>query len=218
MKFGAVRDQLDELYQRAIQMGFAVRQNYFSIQMSPTPSIGELKGTTISLKNVPYTDVYSELDENNAYHLKLPDGALMIFQYQFSREETLAKHRLAYFPCPHLPSPEEAPELYSRDDLYADILLDRIVRFPIRFDFDPASYRPGYHASSHLTLGQFENCRIPASHPLSPHAFWVFIARNFYFQLFRKHQNAFEKRMRSCATEECITDFERRMTRLVVGA
>lgn len=217
MKLEAVRDQIDELYLRAITIGFSVQQNHCLVETGARLSIGDLRGSEVSLKNVPYEDVYAELDRNNAYHLKLPDGALMIFQYQFGPDQIVKKHRLAYFPCPSLPSPEEAPELYSRDDLYADILMTRIVRFPIRFDFDPSNYKPSFHAASHLTLGQFENCRIPASHPVSPHAFWVFVARNFYFQLFRKHQNAFEKSMRRCIGQECITDFERRMTRLEVG-
>lgn len=215
MKFQAVRGQLDEVYRRSIATGFAVKQHYFSV-VNRT-SIGELKGAGISLKDVAYEDVYVELESNDAYHLKLPDGGLMLFQYQFDLNESISKHRLAYFPCPSLPSPEEAPDLYTRDDLYGDIILSRLVRFPIRFDFDPANYRPSYHANSHLTLGQFDNCRIPASHPLSPHAFLVFIARNFYFNIFRKHQNVFEKRMPSCNGEECITDAERRLTRLVIG-
>jgi len=180
-------------------------------------TIGKLKSSTIALKNLPYQDIYSELERQNQYHFKLPDGALMLFQYMFDASDTLIKHRLAYFPCPTLPSPEEAPELYDNDEIYGDIILHRIVRFPIRFDFDPANYKPSYHAHSHMTLGQFDNCRVPASHPFSPNAFLLFIVRNFYFKLYRKHQNTFEKKGRSCNSQQCITDTERRLTCLFVG-
>ena len=33
---------------------------------------------------------------------------------------------------------------------------------------------------SHLTLGQYENCRIPVSLAVSPYQFMEFILRNFY--------------------------------------
>jgi hypothetical protein len=67
---------------------------------------------------VSYDDVYSELDQNEAYHLKLVDGGLLAFQYSFDAAGKLTEHRLAYFPCPTLPSAEDAPALYEQDELY----------------------------------------------------------------------------------------------------
>ena len=212
MIFENVQRQLDQVYQRAIETGISVKQNFPSIHKEGSFRIGDLKASTIALKDISYSDIYTELERNDQYHLKLSDGALLLFQYTFNQEKHLVKHRLGYFPSPALPSPEEAPELYSRDDLYADILLKRIVRFPVRFDYDPANYRPGFHAHSHLTLGQFDNCRIPATHPLPPNVFLKFILRNFYFLIYRKHQNILEKKAQHCGGDECITTLEKRVT------
>lgn len=210
MKFNDVRRQLDEVYQRAIRTGVSVRQNYPAIEEGRARSIGSLSSSTIALRDAPYPDIYMELERNNQFHLKLPDGALLIFQYLFDGQGDLTKHRLGFFPCPALPSVEEAPELYSHDDLYADIIAKRIVRFPIRFDFDPSNYTPVVHAHSHITLGQFDNCRIPASHPFSPNSFLTFILKNFYFFIYVKHKNVFEKRISRCPTSETITESEKR--------
>jgi hypothetical protein len=214
MKFESVHRQLAEVYERAVRSGVSVRQNFAAISEGNS-TIGNLS-SAVALKNLPYSMIYSELDRNDQYHLKLSDGALMVFQYTFDHNEQLTKHRLGYFPSPVLPTAEEAPDLYARDDLYGDILLDRIVRFPIRFDYDPKCYVPSWHSHAHLTLGQFENCRIPASHPLSPNAFFVFIVRNFYFKMYRKNQNVFERRAPRCIGNECLTDVERKLTRLFI--
>jgi hypothetical protein len=212
MYFDHVQRQLQQVYERAIETGVSVKQNFPVIKQEAGYRIGDLKASTVALKDLPYKDIYTELDSNNQYHLKLPDGALLLFQYSFGQDKQLIKHRLGYFPSPDLPSPEEAPELYSRDDLYGDIVLKRIVRFPVRFDYDPSCYRPIYHAHSHLTLGQFDNCRIPASHPVAPNVFLKFILRNFYFLIYRRNQNVLEKKIAYCGGNECITAPERRLT------
>jgi len=214
MRFRDVRRQLEEVYTRAILSGISARQHNPSI-VDPV-RIGDLGSTAFSLKNIPYAQVYSELDRHNRYHLKLIDGALLQFQYSFD-EVGLTKHRLAYFPTPELPTVEEAPELYENDELYGDMIVHRLVRFPIRFDFDPANYSPTFHPHAHLTLGQFENCRIPASHPLSPNIFFLFLLRNFYFRIYRKNQNIFDKHISSCSTTRCITDHELRITSIGIG-
>lgn len=214
MKFADVQRQLDEVYARAIRTGISVRQHYPTVEAPRR--IGGLGSTSIALRNVPYIQIYAEFDSYDRYHMKLADGALMQFQYEFDVNGYLTKHRLAYFPCPELPSAEEAPELYAHDELYGDIILERLVRFPIRFDYDPKNYQPTFHAHSHLTLGQFDNCRIPASHPLSPNAFLLFVVRNLYYRLYLKQKNIFEKRISACRSQECITDMERRITSIVV--
>lgn len=208
MKFTEVRLQLEQIFTRAIETGISVKQNFPAINEDALLTIGSLKSTTIALKNTPYKDIYNELESNDQYHIKLPDGGLLLFQYTFENQDTLLKHRLGYFPSPSLPSIEEAPELYERDDLYGDILLHRIVRFPIRFDFDPKNYKRAIHPHSHVTLGQFDNCRIPVSHPSSPNTFFMFIVRNFYFLLYKKNMNSLEKKITKCNIEQCITAHE----------
>lgn len=217
MIFGDVRRQLEEVYRRAISTGISVKQHYPAVNRGAVNTIGALNSNAAALKNVPYSDIYEELESNNQYHIKLPDGGLLIFQYTFDNQDVLLKHRLGYFPCPILPSQEEAPDLYARDELYGDLIAKRIVRFPIRFDFDPICYRPVFHAHSHMTLGQFENCRIPASHPLPPNTFLNFIVRNFYFQMYKKNQNVFERRSAICTAVRCIQPPETRVPFLSVS-
>jgi len=109
------------------------------------------------------------------------DGALLTLLYRFSNDRIVA-HRLSYFPAPDLIAFQNEPELYAEDELYVDILDRRIVTVPIRFDFDDddAVRCPLEHPASHLTLGQYKNCRIPVSSALTPYQFISFIITNFY--------------------------------------
>ena len=107
MKFTEVRLQLEQIFTRAIETGISVKQNFPAINEDALLTIGSLKSTTIALKNTPYKDIYNELESNDQYHIKLPDGGLLLFQYTFENQDTLLKHRLGYFPSPSLPSMEE---------------------------------------------------------------------------------------------------------------
>lgn len=210
MKFNDVKRQLEIAFVRVIETGVSVQQKFPLISHDGVgQTLGSLSGTSIALKDVAYGDIYRELESNELFHIKLPDGGLLVFQYSFDTTGDLRKHRLGFFPSPTLPTVEEAPELYQYDELYGDIVSEQIVRFPIRFDFDPENYRPRHHAHSHLTLGQFKNCRIPVSHAVSPNGFLMFILRNFYHQLYLRHLNVFEKKLAICMTPSCITEKER---------
>lgn len=108
------------------------------------------------------------------------DGALISLLYRFQGNE-LVSHRLSFFPAPDLEVFQNEPELYSVDEMYLDILDQRVVTVPLRFDFDSGdAFIPVEHPKSHLTLGQYENCRIPVSSAVSPFQFMDFILRNFY--------------------------------------
>lgn len=201
---------MDAVISRSIETGISVQQNFPVISCDSTSqTLGTLSGSSIAQRDIPYKDIYTELEANQLFHIKLPDGGLLIFQYAFESSGNLEKHRLGYFPSPTLPTIEEAPDLYRSDELFGDILTKRIVRFPIRFDFDPKNYQPKHHPHSHLTLGQFQNCRIPVTHAVSPNGFLLFVIRNFYHQLYRRHSNVFEKKLNVCMTPSCITRHER---------
>lgn len=135
----------------------------------------------IALKAVPYADMYAELISRKSYNLKMIDGALISMQYEFSGDN-LIKHRLCFFPNPELRNFQQEYEEYLNEDLYADIVDERIVAVPLRFDFDNRCevVKEVIHPASHLTLGQYENCRIPVYRPIMPHHFVHFIVRNFY--------------------------------------
>ncbi len=101
--------------------------------------------------------------------------------YEFL-DGALQRHRLAFFPAPHLEAFQNNPEVYLRDETHGDVVGRNVAPFPLRYDYDA---RDGHHdelthPKSHLTLGRYEHCRIPVSAPLTPHRFIDFILRNFY--------------------------------------
>lgn len=118
----------------------------------------------------------------------MPDGALVQLNYVYE-DSCLRRHRLAFFPSPDLEEFQNNPEIYLEDEVYADVIARNIVPFPIRFDFDSNDdcHKPVHHAKSHLTLGQYQNCRIPVSGPLSPFWFVTFVLRNFYHTAFLRY-------------------------------
>lgn len=145
---------------------------------------------TVALRNVSYVDIYNSLSDAGCFNMKLLDGALVCLRYRFEAGEVI-EHCLSYFPSPDLEHFQNDPDVYLSDDIYADIVSRKIVPFPIRFDFnaDDDRYVDADHPYSHLTLGQYENCRIPVCSPVSPLAFGDFILRNFYNTAFRKYSN-----------------------------
>ncbi len=220
MKLFDVRGQLAEVINRAIESGLSVRQFFPSfMEQGGLQLLGHLPNTSIALRNIKYSAVYAELEGNDQYHIKLPDGGLLLFQYAFdAKSESLVKHRLCFFPSPKLPTMEEAPELYQDELSYADIILERIVRFPIRFDFDPVNAKDVAHPHCHLTLGQFDNCRIPVSHPVSPNAFMLFVLRNFYAIAFKRKANIFGRKVKRCNPVTTISSREREVAHLMLWA
>jgi len=151
-------------------------------------SIGDRGKISYALKNIPYHEIYSELERTKTYNLRMLDGALIQMMYRF-RDCQVEIHRLAFFPSPFLEEFQNNPKIYLEDEIYAEVIKKNIVPFPFRFDFD---CRDGVavdvkHPQSHLTLGQYQNCRIPVSAPITPYHFIGFIMRNFYNTVFCKY-------------------------------
>lgn len=118
---------------------------------------------------------------NRVFNAKLLDGALLQMMYAFA-DGVLERHRLAFFPAPHLERFEHDPDSYVEDRIYADIVARSVPPLPIRFDYDSRDdrHRDIAHPKSHLTLGEYVHCRIPVTAPLAPHRFVDFILRSFY--------------------------------------
>lgn len=150
-------------------------------------SCAAIQGVTIAMKNKPYREIYEYLDKSRAYNLKMIDGALIQFSYMFAGNE-LTSQRLAFFPSPFLDEFQNNSDVYELDDLYADVVFKNIVAFPVRFDYssDEKRFVPIEHPKAHLTLGQYQNCRIPVSAPLTPLLFIDFILRSFYNTAYKK--------------------------------
>ncbi len=179
-----IYNQIQKLTGELIQTGLCDALNFPSMVKQPgdIEIIGITKAdNSIFLKSIPYSEMYHELVKNKVYNIKLIDGALLYMLYTFKNGK-LVKHRLSYFPAPDLESFQNEPELYLEDELYLNILDKRIVTIPFRFDFDnnEQTYKPIEHPISHLTLGQYEHCRIPVSTALTPYQFISFVIRNFY--------------------------------------
>ena len=184
-----VKSQIDRLVRRLVENGLADDQTCAFRQDGRNRAVEiTFPGAdfvSVALRDRPYDEIYDELSRNRAYNLKLLDGGLIQMMYTF-QNRTLISHRLAFFSSPYLDEFQNDPEIYMDDENYADVVARNIVAFPIRFDYDAQAHtrQEIAHPKSHLTLGQYRNCRIPVTAPLTPEHFMDFILRNFYHTAF----------------------------------
>jgi hypothetical protein len=187
-----VRQQVEQLTADLVGLSLCDRQNFPSLRDLGhglrEVGFGGSGNVSYALKNISYQDVYTELERTHTYNIRMLDGALIQVMYRF-RDEKVESHRLAFFPSPFLEEFQNNPEIYLEDEIYAEVVMKNIVPFPLRFDFDCRVEVVSEidHPRSHLTLGQYENCRIPVSAPLTPFHFIGFVLRNFYNTAFLKY-------------------------------
>lgn len=129
-----------------------------------------------------YEAHYVEVLGQGAYDVRLLDGALLQFQYEFTNRGELSRSVQRYLPSPDLTPFQEDPELYFKDELYGDVVGSSAVCVPVRFDFDNRAgvAQARAHPASHLTLGQYTHCRIAAAGAVTPYYFVEFLLRAFY--------------------------------------
>lgn len=179
-----VKVELDSVISLLVQHGFADSYNFTSIKrIQGGETAVEYDGKediSISLKNLPYSDSYTEILKRKQFTIRFPDGALLQLMYRFSPVGALIKHRLCFMPSPFNDEFQNDPEIYIDDMIYAEVVDRRILPVAIRFDFDPGNAQDIHHPHSHFTLGQYKNCRIAVTSPLSPSIFVEFILRSFY--------------------------------------
>lgn len=180
-----IRSQIEKITAEIVGASLCNRQNF--------PSMVELGGDVteigitqsgaigLALKNEPYPVIYRALDEAEAYNFQMLDGGIVQMMYRFKKKEIVA-HRLAFFPSPFLEEFQNNPDIYNKDEIFAEVIAKNVVPSPVRFDFDCREdvVRDVEHPHSHLTLGQYQNCRIPVCSPVMPHQFVGFVLRNFY--------------------------------------
>ena len=177
-----VEEQINKLLSRLMEKGLIDDQN-FVFQRTAKKRHKEItfKGAEhiqVALRDEPYKEIYRHLAQKRAYNAKMLDGALLQMMYTFDGD-ILQRHRLAFFSAPHLEEFQNNPDIYLEDEIYADVIAKSIVPFPLRFDYDIRNQEQT-HPKSHLSLGQYKDCRIPVSSPLTPFWFVNFILRNFY--------------------------------------
>jgi hypothetical protein len=184
-----ILEEIQTITTKLIQMSLSERENFPSCvsigKDSYEIAYSGMQDLSIALKNIEYKQIYQELDKGKNYNFKMVDGALIQLLYTYNRSE-LVSHRLAFLPSPFLEDFQNNPEIYETEEIYADIIARNILPVPIRFDYDPDNHQELDHPKCHLTLGQFENCRIPVCSPISPNTFISFILRSFYNTAFRK--------------------------------
>jgi hypothetical protein len=193
----ATIEEITKLTSRLIELSLCNDQNFPSSRTIGTAvdiSVGSDIAYTAALKNVSYVEIYDALLGARAYNVRMVDGALIQMSYSF-QEDSLLRHRLAFFPSPDLTEFQNSPEIYEEDEIYAEVLSKNVVPFPIRFDFASSDdlFVELHHPRSHVTLGQYTNCRIPVSAPLAPSAFVDFVLRSFYNTAHRKFCEQFPK-------------------------
>lgn len=180
-----VVEEINDITIFLVEVGLANDQNFAFWSDGPnstkTVNFANMPAFAPMLKARPYSEMYFEQRESRAYNVRMLDGALIQMVYEF-RHDGLERYRLAFLPAPDLQSFQNDPDLYIEDALFADVTDPRVVTVPLRFDFDA---REGVsenvvHPKSHLTLGQYKNCRIAATAPLSPFLFAEFVLRSFY--------------------------------------
>jgi hypothetical protein len=213
---GQLFKEIQSVITRMIESGLSNQQNYPSMRKVGHQSEIGISGAppfSVSMKDRPYAEIYDELDKARAYHLKMIDGALLQMCYRFEKR-TINAHRLCVFPAPDLEHFDIDPESYDKDEVYADIVGRNIVHIPIRFDFDSSDDKhvDVRHPKCHLTLGQYLNCRIPVSAPISPARFVKFVLRNFYYTAF--HAGNLETINSAFKFPETLTVAERAITHI----
>ena len=212
--------QINDLTQALVRLSLSNEQNFPTTHGKANAafeiSVSTAAGMSVALKNVAYRDIYLELEKARCFNIKMLDGALISLRYRF-RKGAICEHSLSYFPSPDLEHFQNEPEIYLEDQVYADVVAKNIVPFPVRFDFsdDKEKFVEVHHPYSHLTLGQYENCRIPVCSPLGPLAFGGFVLRNFYNTAFRKYSEKFPNTR--LAFTNTITQKERKIPHVVCG-
>jgi len=199
-----IMEEANDVIRYLVEVGLAGDQNFAFRRDLPDEytevTFPHSHHINIALKNRDYAEIYAVLAQARAYNAILPDGAILQMMYKFVGED-LEQHRLAFFPAPHLADFQSNAEAYLEDEIYADVVAQRNVRFPLRFDFDcrDGICIPLSHPKSHLSLGQYENCRIPLSSAITPIGFVDFVLRNFYHTAFHSFATKLPKYARAFA-------------------
>ena len=215
----ATRMQINDIVLYMMDTGLSDDQNFPVLDDRERPllrvSFPGAEHVGIALRNRPYEEIYRDLADSRAFNIKMLDGALVQMTYQFMRGG-LMNHRLAFFPSPSLAEFQNDPQTYFDDDLYADIVANNIVHVPLRFDYDASEdlHQVLTHPKSHLTLGQYMNCRVPVSAPLTPLQFIDFLLRNFYHTAY--HNYAAKLPATSARFPDSIFPAERGVVHIVV--
>ncbi|CAM3714822.1 DUF2290 domain-containing protein [Phaeobacter inhibens] len=214
----AVEAEISHITSKLVEVGLCADQNWPSVRTAnhedgqiAIVGIDAVDSLSFALKNVEYQETYEELKRRRCYNFSMVDGGLVQLMYRFQKN-ALISHTVGFWPSPDLLDFQNNAEVYQEDVLYSEVIERNIIVAPLRIDFDPQNFREYHHPRTHLTIGQFKNCRIPVSAPFTPYQFMNLVLRAFYNTAFNSY----------CATltpkaphfEECITAFEQSLPHL----
>lgn len=165
-----------------IRCGMAEEYNYPVIREQEVVW-NKYSDISVYLRNLDYKKIYEEIESVKNYNFRMPDGGMFQLMYRFDRRgRELQSHRLAFYPSPTYEIYQNDCELYDNDDIYGDILNKSVLPVIVRADYNKAEIKGNvHHPYSHITLGDYKNCRIPVDKPISPLKFVNFIMEHFYY-------------------------------------
>lgn len=174
-----VKSEIENITKELIRCGLAVEFNFPIIRENEV-IWGKYINISVCLKNLRYEDIYREIDTKKNFNFKMPDGGMFQLMYRFT-EDIIQSHRLAYYPAPDFELYQNDPSIYDEDEIYGDILNRSVLTVIIRADYNKDDVESeAHHPYSHITLGEYKNCRIPVNSPISPLAFVNFVLEHFY--------------------------------------
>tara|TARA_R110001583_G_C5651727_1_gene408811 strand:- start:174 stop:878 length:705 start_codon:yes stop_codon:yes gene_type:complete len=217
-----IEREISSLTLKLVQLSLCDEQNMPSKKISRQNGVTDisLPGNvtfTSAMKNIQYHEAYKEIEKSNSFNIKMIDGGLIQLLYRIGSKNKVESHRLAFYSSPSHETYQNEAEIYELDEIYADFIKKNIVPFPIRFDYnaDSSLHVDTDHPKSHITLGQYASCRIPATSPIGPGTFVKFILRNFYNNAYKKFKELSE--IKCIGFHSTITDNERKICHLNIG-
>jgi hypothetical protein len=180
----------------------------YSPKLSITDPISEVKRICFN-PDVKYEQVFLAIHRFGAYNIQIIDGSIL--QFWLSSDKKRARY--AYYPCPFEKIDQGLLDSISSGDLERSVLEEQlyseldvhITKPVIRYDFDEIAYNPVYHPASHLTVGIHTNSRWPIKGFLTPEAFSLYIAKQYY-DLHWAH---------SCEEEKCQLGYKSKFDRRI---
>lgn len=145
-------------------------------------------GMPALMRSLNYRERWKQCINEGWYHYKLDDQSIVQFRL-FDQ-----KFSMSYIECPYQFMPFE-DFAYDRmgddwpdfeDDLRQEYefymgadVAERSVT-PLRYDYEPELYRPGFHPAGHFHVGVDNEIRMAVKNILNPISFSLFVVRQYY--------------------------------------
>lgn len=129
-------------------------------------------------KHLSAEEIIYTLLENQQYTVLLYDKAIIQVEFTFENNEVTKERLLFIKKHNRIWKPKEIKDADEEDsDWFQD---EKGIPVFIRFDFDLKNHRECCHPISHLTISNYDSCRIPIKNAVSFSEFVKFIVRHFY--------------------------------------